>query len=109
MKCVEIRKDTDGGSTLLDWSLINYNSLDWQDWQKISSTKAVNRYRPPSVTHVLSVLELAQEHHAAACTAAWLSFLGEFQSLYLPFRNATRALAALDALQSLGGVARSTG
>lgn len=44
-----------------------------------------------------------------ACTAAWRDFLDDFQSLYLPFRDATQALAALDALQSLAGVARSSG
>ena len=30
----------------------------------MSSTKAVNRYRPPPVTCALAELELAQEHHA---------------------------------------------
>ena len=69
----------------------------------------MNRYRPPAVSQAVAELELAQEHHANACTAAWHTFLRDFQALYLPFRNATAALAALDALQSLAGVARNGG
>ena len=63
----------------------------------MSSTKAFNRFRPPSVTAAVGALELAQEHHAAACNAAWTAFLADFSELYLPFRGATQALAALDA------------
>ena len=80
-----------------------------QDWQKVSSTKAFNRFRPPAVTAAVAALELAQEHHAAACAAAWTTFLADFAELYLPFRGATQALAALDVLHSLACVARNAG
>ena len=75
----------------------------------MSSTKAFNRFRPPSVIAAVAALELAQEHHAAACAAAWTAFLADFSELYLPFRGATQALAALDALHSLACVARNAG
>ncbi len=61
------------------------------------------------MTAAVATLELAQEHHAAACNAAWTTFLGDFAELYLPFRGATQALAALDALHSLACVARNAG
>ena len=80
-----------------------------QDWQKVSSTKAFSRFRPPAVTAAVAALELAQEHHAAACAAAWTAFLADFAELYLPFRGATQALAALDALHSLACVAQNAG
>ncbi len=75
----------------------------------MSGTKAFNRFRPPAVTAAVAALELAQEHHAAACAAAWIAFLADFAELYLPFRGATQALAALDALHSLACVARNAG
>lgn len=75
----------------------------------MSSTKAFNRFRPPAVTAAVAALELAQEHHAAACAGAWTAFLADFSELYLPFRGATQALAALDALHSLACVARNAG
>ena len=80
-----------------------------QDWEKVSSTKKCNRYHPPEVSTAMEALALATEHLQAAAKAAWADFLTEFAALYLPFRGAVQALAALDALHSLAVVAQSSG
>ena len=80
-----------------------------QDWEKVSSTKAKNRYHPPEVSTAMEALALATEHMLAAAKSAWASFLTEFAALYLPFRSAVHALAALDALHSLSVVAQGSG
>ncbi|KAK9814927.1 hypothetical protein WJX73_002195 [Symbiochloris irregularis] len=79
------------------------------DWEKVCSTKKTNRFHPPQVSAAMEALALATEHLQAAAKAAWAAFLSEFASLYLPFRSAVQALAALDALHSLAMVAQSHG
>ena len=75
----------------------------------MSSTKKTNRYHPPQVSAAIEALNLATEHMQAAAKAAWSAFLSEFAALYLPFRAAVQALAALDALHSLSVVAQGSG
>ena len=76
-----------------------------QDWEKIAGTKKVNRFRPPAVRDAVQELELARERLQATADRTYQDFLGSFASLYLSFRSAASALAALDALQSLALVA----
>ena len=80
-----------------------------QDWQKVSSTKKVNRYHPPAVRSALQALEVAQEEYTATCKAAWKGFLEDFGNQYGPFRATVQALAALDALHSLSIASRNPG
>lgn len=80
-----------------------------QDWEKVSSTKKTNRFHPPEVLAGMEALSLATEHLQAAAKAAWHAFLTDFAALYLPFRSAVQALAALDALHSLAVVAQGSG
>lgn len=80
-----------------------------QDWQKICSTKKMNRFHPPAVLKGLQQLQVAQEHLQAAAQAAWEAFLGEFALHYAPFRAAVMALAGLDALHSLATLACNPG
>ncbi len=80
-----------------------------QGWEKVCSTKKMNRFHPPQVKQGLQQLEIAKEHLQAAALAAWEAFLGEFALHYAPFRGAVMALAALDALHSLATLACNTG
>lgn len=80
-----------------------------QDWQKISSVKKFNRFRPPEVVETVKKLEMAKERLQAAAETAYLEFLGSISSLYRPFRSAASALAALDVLQSFALVAQNEG
>ncbi|KAK9916549.1 hypothetical protein WJX75_003960 [Coccomyxa subellipsoidea] len=76
-----------------------------REWEKISGTKKVNRFRPPEVRSAMTALELARERLQLAAEQAWKAFMHDFGSLYSPFRSAVQALAALDALQSLASLA----
>jgi DNA mismatch repair protein MSH3 len=46
-----------------------------QGWEKVCSTKKVARYHAPEVKAGITRLAVARETHAAACRAAWTSFL----------------------------------
>ncbi|KAL0026611.1 hypothetical protein WJX77_010338 [Trebouxia sp. C0004] len=78
-------------------------------WEKVCSTKKMNRFHPPEVKQGLQQLEIAKEHLQAAALAAWEAFLGEFALHYAPFRGAVMALASLDAIHSLAALACNTG
>ncbi|KAL3139906.1 hypothetical protein ABBQ38_004198 [Trebouxia sp. C0009 RCD-2024] len=78
-------------------------------WEKVCSTKKMNRFHPPEVKQGLQQLEIAKEHLQAAALAAWEAFLGEFALHYAPFRAAVMALASLDALHSLATLACNPG
>jgi len=80
-----------------------------KDWQKVSSTKAVNRFYPPAVRAAVTQLLIARERHGLVCDAAWTAFQADVGRGYLPLRNAVRALGSLDALQSLTTVSASPG
>lgn len=83
--------------------------LTHQDWEKISSTKKLNRFRPPEVTEAVRQLEMAKERLQAAAEEAYSDLLGGFAELYMDFRTAASALAGLDALQSLALVSGNEG
>ena len=89
--------------------LVLSTALPVQGWEKVCSTKKMNRFHPPEVKQGLQQLEVAREHLQAAALAAWEAFLGEFALHYAPFRAAVMALAALDALHSLATLACNTG
>lgn len=80
-----------------------------QGWEKVCSTKKMNRFHPPEVKQGLQQLDIAKEHLQAAALAAWEAFLGEFALHYAPFRGAVMALASLDALHSLATLACNPG
>jgi DNA mismatch repair protein MSH3 len=80
-----------------------------QDWERVSTTKKMHRYRPPEVQRAMTELECAKERLQLAAQQAWAGFMRAFASLYPPFRAAVQALAALDALQSLASLADSPG
>ena len=80
-----------------------------QGWEKVCSTKKMNRFHPPEVKQGLQQLDIAKEHLQAAALAAWEAFLGEFSLHYAPFRAAVMALASLDALHSLATIACNPG
>ena len=80
-----------------------------QEWEKISSTKKVNRFRPPEVTEAVRQLEMAKERLQAACEEAYTELLSSFSSQYMAFRSAASAIASLDSLQSLALVSGNAG
>jgi DNA mismatch repair protein MSH3 len=88
---------------------LSQKGLGVQGWEKVCSTKKMNRFHPPEVKQGLQQLEIAKEHLQAAALAAWEAFLGEFALHYAPFRGAVMALASLDALHSLATLACNTG
>ena len=80
-----------------------------QRWEKVSSTKKLNRYRPPEVTAAVQQLELAKERLQVQAEKDYTGFLASFKTQYTPFRSAVSALAALDVLQSLALVSNNEG
>lgn len=80
-----------------------------QAWQRVCSTKKVHRYRPPSVQKALTALEVAREHHSAACEEAWRALQAVCGTHYVVLRRAVKALAQLDALLSMAHVAQQEG
>ena len=80
-----------------------------QEWERVSTTKKMHRYRPPEVQRAMTELEMAKERLQLAAQQAWAGFMRAFAALYAPFRAAVQALAALDALQSLASLAESPG
>ena len=83
--------------------------LVMQDWQKISSVKKFNRFRPPEVVEAVKKLEMAKERLQASAEEAYSELLGSVSSLYRPFRSAASALAALDVIQSFALVSHNAG
>ena len=81
----------------------------FQGWEKISSTKKLNRFRPPEVSAAVQKLELARERLRVQAEKDYINFLKSFAALYTPFRSAVSALAALDVLQSLALVSQNSG
>lgn len=78
-------------------------------WKKVSSTKAVCRYRSPEVERLLNKLQQLREQLQQDCQQAWLKVLEDFSSHYQQHRSAVRCLANLDALLSLAKVAKTQG
>lgn len=69
----------------------------------------MHRFRPPEVSEAMKRLEMAKEQLQANADTAYQEFLGSFAELYMPFRSASSAIAALDALQSLALVSLNAG
>ena len=80
-----------------------------RDWEKVSSTKKVVRFRPPKVKKILTALELAVEHLNAAVNLAWKRFLEDFCKHYGEFRRAIQSLAQLDCLLGFASLASDRG
>lgn len=77
-----------------------------KQWQRVSSTKKVLRYRPPEVKSALAELELAEEYVAVTARGAWKRLQAEFSKEYSNlFRSAVDALAALDCLNGFASLA----
>ncbi|KAA1471299.1 DNA mismatch repair protein MSH3 [Dentipellis sp. KUC8613] len=80
------------------------------DWNVISSTKKVRRYRPPKVKEKVEERHRLQEILQAEARAAYLSFLEEItQNHYAILRDTVNKLAIIDCLDSLAQVAASQG
>ena len=54
-------------------------------------------------------LARSQEALQAAAKEAWQAFLSDFAALYMPFKSAVQAVAALDSLCSLAVVSSGDG
>lgn len=80
-----------------------------QAWERVCSTKKFHRYRPPTVQSALIALDVAREHHTAACEEAWRGLQTDCGAHYVVLRQAVKALAQLDALLSMALVAQQQG
>ncbi|KAK4302835.1 hypothetical protein Pmani_025093 [Petrolisthes manimaculis] len=80
-----------------------------KNWPKISSTKAVGRFRSPEIEKLFQKLQQLREQLQAECHEAWLGVLQAFSEHYHRHRQAVRSLAALDALIALACVAKAHG
>ncbi|CAD7699127.1 unnamed protein product [Ostreobium quekettii] len=78
------------------------------NWEKVCSTKKVNRYHPPEVKLGISRLEQARDRLEKAGSVAWAGFISEFSADYCSCRAAVQALAALDVLQGFAVLAQSS-
>ncbi|MPC38710.1 DNA mismatch repair protein Msh3 [Portunus trituberculatus] len=80
-----------------------------KSWSKISSTKAVSRFRSPEIEKHFQKLQQLREQLQMDCHEAWLKVLESFSGHYHRHRQAVRSLAVLDAVSALAGVAKSQG
>lgn len=80
-----------------------------KNWSKISSTKAVSRFRSPEIEKHFQRLQQLREQLQMDCHEAWIKVLESFSSHYHRHRQAVRSLATLDALVSLAAVAKAQG
>jgi DNA mismatch repair protein MSH3 len=78
-------------------------------WLKISGTKAMSRFHTPEVVKMIRERDQHKEALAAACEAAYISFLDDIAAKYQTLRDCVHALATLDALLSLAAVASQPG
>ncbi|KAG0721273.1 DNA mismatch repair protein Msh3 [Chionoecetes opilio] len=80
-----------------------------KNWSKISSTKAVGRFRSPEIERNFQRLQQLREQLQLDCHEAWVKVLADFSGHYHRHRQAVRSLAALDVLVGLAGIARTQG
>eukprot|EP00736_Rhodelphis_marinus_P005618 Rmarinus@m.26545 len=81
-----------------------------KDWLKISSTKAVSRFRTPYIGQQLQRLAEHRDRLKIESDRAWLSFLGDFgEDHFVNFRTIVQAVAELDCLRALAVVALRAG
>ncbi|KAL5477924.1 hypothetical protein EMCRGX_G024781 [Ephydatia muelleri] len=76
------------------------------DWLRISSTKAVTRFRPPFVVQMVRLLAQHEDQLIVAAKQAWDEFLLDFSSHYQVYKRSVDHIATLDCLLSLSQVAR---
>eukprot|EP00731_Ephydatia_muelleri_P023371 Em0015g954a len=76
------------------------------DWSRISSTKAVTRFRPPFVVQMVRLLAQHEDQLIVAAKQAWDEFLLDFSSHYQVYKRSVDHIATLDCLLSLSQVAR---
>ncbi|KAH9929644.1 muts domain V-domain-containing protein [Amylocystis lapponica] len=88
----------------------NENRVIPDNWQRISSTKKVERYRTPEVLKLLTQRAQYKEALAAQANKAYLAFLQDIaQNHYGLLRDAVNKLATADCLLSLALVAVQEG
>lgn len=78
------------------------------DWLKMSSTKAVSRFRTPETIQLLKELDRSKERLVLACDAAYSRFLEKVSKHYEIFREVVRSVAHLDCLMSLAALSGQT-
>jgi len=79
------------------------------DWVKISATKQVTRFRPPTVDEWFKELCLTREQLTIASNDAWVHFLSTFSHHYDACKNVIGKIASFDCLMSLAIVAKQPG
>lgn len=78
-------------------------------WMKVQGTKSVDRYRTPHTETLLDERGQLTEQLDAEAAAAWRDFLDRFSARYDAYRVVIAEIATLDALLSLGTVAKQPG
>uniref|UniRef100_A0A1A8HDR7 DNA mismatch repair protein MSH3 n=1 Tax=Nothobranchius korthausae TaxID=1143690 RepID=A0A1A8HDR7_9TELE len=84
----------------------NSSSVVPHDWVKISSTKAVSRYRSPFLVDCYKKLQQLREQLLLDCQREWTNFLDQFGEHYHTMKRAIGHLATMDCLFSLAEVAK---
>lgn len=79
------------------------------DWERISGTQKVERYRTPFAAKQLDIRNQLTETLNAEANQAWLSFLAGFADHYDQYRDVVAHLSELDCLLGLGRVASQPG
>jgi DNA mismatch repair protein MSH3 len=79
------------------------------DWLRVSQTKGVVRFRPPTVEAQLRLLALAREAREGQARSAWLAVQRAAAPWMQALRGLTGRLAQLDTLLCLAGLARRHG
>lgn len=78
-------------------------------WVKISSTKKMLRFLPPTVAEQIQQIELAREYLVIAANKTWKDLLADVGNYLHEFYNIVKALSSLDCLISFAALSARQG
>lgn len=79
------------------------------DWIRVSSTKAVVRFHTPTLVQLTKQRDRHREELSATAKTAFRHFCAQVASNFEAMKNVVDALATIDAIASLGAVAKQPG
>ncbi|XP_054928184.1 DNA mismatch repair protein Msh3-like [Dermacentor andersoni] len=101
-------KSVNGLPYLVEVPVKNISAIP-RDWFKISSTKAVSRFRPPVVESLYKDLCVAKEVALMQSRKSWVSFLEKLSVRYTDYQQVVKSIATVDCFLSLAETASQAG
>jgi DNA mismatch repair protein MSH3 len=88
---------------------ISKENLVPPSWEKISSTKQMMRFLPPTVAEHIQQVDLAREYLGIVANESWKDLLEDVGMYLHEFHNIVKALSSLDCLISFAALSRRQG